>query len=70
MTGDRAAFEGDISRTNEVVLETQATVAQIRDNLAEVLHQLLTPLYERFAFFQLPIALVQQELERMIRGRF
>jgi hypothetical protein len=42
----------------------------VRDNLAEVLHQLLTPLYERFAFFRLPIILVEEELERMVRGRF
>jgi hypothetical protein len=70
VSGDRAAFGDDVSRTDEIVLETQATPEQLRDNLAEVLHQLLTPLYERFAFFRLPIVLVEQELARMVRGRF
>ena len=59
-----------VGLTDEVALETQATPTQLRDNLAEVLHQLLTPLYERFAFFRLPIILVEQELEKMVRGRF
>jgi hypothetical protein len=70
LTGDRAVFGDDVCRTDEVVLQTQATPAQLRDNLAEVLHQLLMPLYERFAFFRLPIILVEQELAKMISRRF
>ena len=70
ITGDRVLFEDQISRTDEVVLEAQSTPQQIRDNLAEVLHQLLAPLYERFGFFRLQIALVEEELGRMVRGRF
>ena len=70
LAGNRAIFGDDISRTDEIVLETQATPAQMRDNLAEILHQLLTPLYERFAFFRLPMLLVEQELEQMMRRRF
>ena len=70
ITGRRAFFGDDVSRTDEVVLETQATPEQLTDNLPEVLHQFLTPLYERFAFFRLPIALVQEEIERMLNGRF
>jgi hypothetical protein len=70
VTGDRAVFGDDVSQTDEIVLEAQATPAQLRDNLTEVLHQLLVPLYERFAFFRLPVVLVEQELEKMMRGRF
>jgi Putative DNA-binding domain len=55
---------------DEVVLVTQATAAEIEDNLAEVLHPFLVPLYERFSFFELPMALVVDELARMRRGRF
>jgi hypothetical protein len=51
-------------------LQTQATVQQISDNLVEVLHQLLTPLYERFAFFELSPDLVRQEIDRMTQNRF
>jgi len=70
VSGNRVVFGDDVSRTDEIVLETQATPEQLRDNLAEVLHHLLTPLYERFAFFRLSIVLVEQELARMVRGRF
>jgi hypothetical protein len=69
-TGARVVFEDRVSRTDEIVLEAQATPQQIRDNLAEVMHQLLIPLYERFAFFRLDIALVEEELGRMTRNRF
>jgi len=51
-------------------LETQATVGQIEDNLVEILHQLLAPLYERFAFFELPRDIVRAEVEQLRRNRF
>lgn len=70
VTGDRAVFGDDISQTDEITLELQATSGQLRDNLAEVIHQLLIPLYERFSFFQLPITLVESELAKMAKGRF
>lgn len=70
IVGNRGLFEHYASRTDEIVLEAQPTPDQVRDNLVEVLHQLLTPLYERFAFFRLQTTLVEQELESMIRGRF
>jgi hypothetical protein len=66
ISGDRAVFGDDTSQTDEIILEAQVTLTQLQDNLAEILHQLLAPLYERFAFFQLPIVLVEQELERML----
>lgn len=49
---------------------TQATATQIDDNLVEILHAMLSPLYERFAFFELPLRLVQEEVERLRGGRF
>jgi hypothetical protein len=70
VSGDRAICGDDVSRTDDILLQTLATPAQIRDNLAEVLHQLLMPLYERFAFFRLPIVIVEQELGKMARGRY
>jgi hypothetical protein len=66
----RLMFEDRRATDDEVVVEIQATYAEIRDNLAEVLRQLLAPLYERFEFFELPAALVTQELERLTQGRF
>jgi len=69
VTGDRAVFGDDVSGTDEIVLETQATPDQINDNLVEVMQQLLTPLYERFNFFALPTILVEQELTKMTKGR-
>lgn len=70
VTGHRIVFGDHVSSTNEILLTGQATPAQIQDNLAEFLHQLLSPLYERFNFFQLPITLVEEELARMRGGRF
>ncbi len=68
--GSRAVFNDRTSQTGEIALTARATPDQIRDNLAEVMHGLLTPLYERFEFFSLPFELVDTELARMRRGRF
>jgi len=54
----------------EVTVETQATATEIEDNLAEVLHPTLVPLYERFSFFELPMQIVVDELEKLRRGRY
>lgn len=66
----RAFFDDRVSHTPEVTLTGQATLDQVRDNLAEFLRQLLTPLYERFDFFALPAELVDTEVERLRGGRF
>ena len=55
---------------NEATLETRATADEIDNNLAEVLHPLLVPLYERFAFFELPMRMVVEEIQSMRGGRF
>jgi hypothetical protein len=70
LEGRRMLFEDRRCADYEVVLERQITRAQARDNLVEVLHALLKPLYERFAFFELSEQLVAEEVERMTRNRF
>ena len=59
-----------ISADNEAGLQTQATARQINDNLVEILHPLLAPLYERFSFFELSRDIVRAEIEQMRRNRF
>lgn len=63
ITRRRLLFGDDINSTDEVTLTGQATPQHVRDNLAEILHPLLLPLYERFNFFKLPFSLVEEELE-------
>lgn len=50
--------------------ETRARANDIADNLVEIIHPLLVPLYERFSFYSLSIEFVRQEIERLRRGRF
>ena len=58
-------------RDNDVVLEDRLiTPIQARDNLAEVLHPLLLPLYERYSFFPLSRKMVAEEAKRLVSGRF
>ena len=56
------------SRTDEVLLKGQITQQQVQDNLAEFLHPLLQPLYEKFNFFGLSFDRVAKELQRLRRG--
>jgi hypothetical protein len=67
----RRAFFGDRRATDdEVLLTAQATAEEFEDNLAEVLHPMLVPLFERFDFFELSSALVAEELAEMRSNRF
>ena len=59
-----------ICNDDNAALQAQATATQMDDNLVEVLHSLLIPLYERFAFFELPREIVRTEIEQMRRNRF
>jgi len=70
LNGDRMVFNDRVSHTAEVTLRGQATLDQVRDNLTEVMHALLVPLYERFDFFLLSRELVETELTRLRNGRF
>lgn len=65
--GRRLFSRNRVSHDGEAELRTLATATQINDNLVEVLHSLLLPLYERFEFFELPVEMVQEELDRMRR---
>jgi hypothetical protein len=55
---------------DNVTLEREVTSAQVRENIVEIVHGLLKPLYERYLFFQLSEKLVAEELEPMMRNRF
>lgn len=70
VTNARVVSGDDLCRVNEITLEGQASLQQIDDNLVEVMHQLLFPLYEQFNFFRLSTVLVEEELARMTDGRF
>ena len=58
-------FDNRVCTDDEVVVERQASATEINDNLEEVLHPLLVPLYERFAFFELPMQLVADEVQAL-----
>jgi hypothetical protein len=62
--------QGRICDDCEAVLETQVSTKQIESTLAEVVHPLLVPLYERFNFYQLPFELVLQETSKLRSNRF
>ena len=57
------------SRTDEIQRETTASLEQLQDNMVEVMHGLLAPLYELFSFFPLSQAFVEEELVRMRKGK-
>lgn len=61
---------GFVSQTDEVTMNIEVTVQQLQDNLAEVIHNLLAPLYEAFDFYDMPIHAVQSELSRMRNNRW
>ena len=65
---NRLCFTNDSSSTDGVTLTEQFTQLQVQDNLAEVLHPLLQPLYEKFNFFNLSFDDVAEELQRLRRG--
>ena len=54
-----------ISKDNDVPLSTSVAVDTLSANLVEVVHSLLSPLYERFDFTRLPLEIVQRELNRL-----
>jgi hypothetical protein len=68
--GGRYFLGHHVCSEQEVSIETQALASEIDNNLAEILHSLLAPLYERFSFFELPMTMVASEIESMRRTRF
>ena len=69
VTRQRIMTDDRISRTDEIRLETTASFEQIQDNMVEMMHGLLAPLYELFSFFPLSQAFVEEELVRMRKGK-
>ena len=70
LDGRRPFFSGGHASTDEVTLEDQVTPKQVQDNLVEVLHTLLLPLYEHFNFFKLPLSLVDEEIKELLARRY
>ena len=56
-----------VCRTPEVVSTAQVTLQQAQDNLPELVHGLLLPLFEKFGFYELRIDQVQTALQQMRR---
>ena len=65
----RGYRENRISNTDEVVLQSRATPQEVRNNLVEIVHELLTPLYEKFDFYELSARLVREEIEDLQKRR-
>ena len=58
---------GGTCHTEEVVLVEQVALQQFRDNLPELVHSVLAPLFANFDFYELPASLVRDTLlERRI----
>lgn len=64
-SGTRMLFNDRISNDDVVELSTQVSAREVEDNTVEVMLSLLTPLYERFDFFELSEGLVAEEISRM-----
>ena len=69
LTKSRGYHESRISDTDDVVLRATATPQQVRNNIVEIIHDLLTPLYEKFSFYQISSQLVSEEIEDMRHRR-
>ena len=56
---------GPTIRDPQVILTGQVSLQQVRDNLTEVIHNLVRPLYEQFGFYEIPIDHVQRMLAKL-----
>jgi hypothetical protein len=63
-------FEGGAARSDEALLETTVAVQDIKENLAEVLHPLMTSLFERFGVSGLSLDRVRTEVRRLTASSF
>lgn len=61
----RLARREYVSREESIRLVAEVESEAIADNLPEIVHGLLVPLYARFGFFKLSPRLVAEELETM-----
>lgn len=67
LIGGRFLPKSYVCSTDEITLTRQVAPQQVQDNLAEIIHPLLSRLYELFNFFQLPFDLVQEELGKLLK---
>jgi hypothetical protein len=58
-----------VARQDTVVSYVSAVAEQITPTLAEVLQELLEPLYTAFDFFEMPLTVIEEELAQMREGR-
>lgn len=63
-------MEGRPSRSDEVLLETELSVKDIRDDLAAVLTPLVSQLFERFAAESVSYDFVKSEVSKFTKSRF
>lgn len=68
--GSRAPMNHRVGHTDWIETEFMATALQINDNLTEVLHPILLPLYESFDLYELRMDVVAQEVARLRGGNF
>ena len=59
-----------VSRVPEVKIECTVSVNQLQNNMVEVIHKLLKPLYEIFQFTQIPLDLVDKQLSKLRKNSF
>lgn len=52
---------------DSITLNTEVTSSQVEDNLAEVLHSLLAPLYEQFEFSTVSLYVIANELKKLTK---
>ena len=57
-------------RSDEVEINANVTPKQLEENVVEIVHQLLTPLYEAFDFYTLSRTLVEEELGSLRKNKF
>ncbi|KZL15878.1 RNA-binding domain-containing protein [Pseudovibrio sp. Ad26] len=70
LSKDRVFHEKRTAHQNSVFLSTHVETQTIEANLPEIVHPLLSPLYELFDFYEPSIELVATELNRMRSGKF
>ncbi|MCY3752293.1 MAG: putative DNA binding domain-containing protein [Gammaproteobacteria bacterium] len=70
LTQDRFVTTSRSCRSDHVETSANVDPHQLRENMVEIVHQILTPLYEAFDFFTLSRTLVEEELSRLRENRF
>ena len=63
-------FPNRISRSDSIESITTVTLQQSQDNIVEIVHSMLLPLYEMFDFFELTTDLVAREVKALMSGRY